>query len=78
MFCHFGVIAGSGNTLYNFLCTVLSAIVVRFSLVWIFDSFTTLGFNGIAWAYVCAPIASGTAALIFVLSGKWKKSKIRI
>ena len=78
MFCLFGVIAGSGNTLYNFLCAVLSAIVVRFSLVWIFDSFTTLGFNGIAWAYVCAPIASGTAALIFVLSGKWKKSKIRI
>ncbi|MBR5931947.1 MAG: MATE family efflux transporter [Lachnospiraceae bacterium] len=78
MFCLFGVIAGSGNTLYNFLCAVLSAIVVRFSLVWIFDHFTTLGFNGIAWAYVCAPIASGLAALIFVLSGKWKTSKIRL
>ena len=78
MFCLFGVIAGSGNTLYNFLCAVLSAIVVRFSLVWIFDHFTTLGFNGIAWAYVCAPVASGLAALIFVLSGKWKTSKIRL
>lgn len=78
MFCLFGVIAGSGNTLYTFLCAVLSAIVVRLSLVWIFDQFTTLGFNGIAWAYVCAPIASGLAALIFVLSGKWKTSKIRL
>ena len=78
MFCFFGVIAGSGNTLYNFLCAVLSAIVVRFSLVWIFDHFTTLGFNGIAWAYVCAPVASGLAAFIFVLSGKWKTSKIKL
>ncbi len=78
MFCLFGVIAGSGNTLYNFLCAVLSAIVVRFALVWVFDHFTTLGFNGIAWAYVCAPVASGLAALIFVLSGKWKTSKIRL
>ena len=78
MFCLFGVIAGSGHTVYTFFCAVLSAIVVRISLVWIFDSFTTLGFNGIAWAYVCAPVASGLAALIFVLSGKWKKSRIRV
>lgn len=78
MFCMFGVIQGSGHTLYSFCCAILSAIVVRISLVWIFDSFTTLGFNGIAIAYVCAPAASGLAALIFILSGKWKKSKVRV
>lgn len=78
MFCMFGVIQGSGHTVYTFFCAILSAIVVRISLVWIFDSFTTLGFNGIAIAYVCAPAASGLAALIYVLTGKWKKSKVRL
>ena len=74
--CLYGVIAGSGYTLFLFLCAIISAIVVRVSLVWAFDRFTELGFTGIALAYVLAPVASGLAALIFVLSGKWKKSKI--
>ena len=78
MFCFYGVISGSGHTFFTFLCAIISAIVVRISLVWVFDTFTTLGFNGIAWAYVCAPAASGLAALIYILSGKWKKSGIRI
>lgn len=78
MFCFYGVIAGAGYTLFLFLCAIISAIVVRVSLVWAFDSFTNLGFTGIALAYVLAPCASGLAALIFVLSGKWKKSKIKV
>ena len=78
MFCFYGVIAGSGHTFFNFLCAIISAIVVRVSLVWVFDTFTTLGFNGIAWAYVCAPAASGLAALIYILSGRWKKSGIKL
>ena len=78
MFCFYGVIAGSGHTFFNFICAIISAIVVRVSLVWIFDTFTTLGFNGIAWAYVFAPAASGTAALIYILSGRWKKSGIKM
>lgn len=78
MFCFYGIISGSGHTVYTFMCAVLSAIVVRISFVWMFDSFTTLGFDGIAWAYVCAPAASFLAAFIYVLSGKWKKPRIKV
>ena len=78
MFCFYGVIAGSGHTFFNFLCAIISAIVVRISLVWVFDTFTNMGFHGIAWAYVCAPAASGLAALIYILSGRWKKSGIKL
>lgn len=78
MFCFYGVIAGSGHTFFNFICAIISAIVVRVALVWVFTTYTDLGFNGIAWAYVCAPAASGLAALIYILSGRWKKSSIRI
>ena len=78
MFCFYGLIAGSGYTLFLFVCAIISAIFVRVSLVWAFDRFTDLGFVGIALAYVLAPCASGLAALIFVLTGKWKKSKIKV
>ncbi len=78
MFCCYGLIAGSGHTFFNFICAIISAIVVRIAFVWIFDTFTNLGFIGIAWAYVLAPAASGLAAAIYVLSGKWKKSNIKV
>jgi len=76
MFCLYGTIAGSGHTLYVFFCTIVAATMVRILLVWLFESVTDLGFLGIAWAYVCAPCASGLAALIYILSGKWTKSPL--
>ena len=78
MFCMYGVISGSGNTYYTFGCAILSAFIVRLLFTWIFTSFTSMGLLGIGWAYVLAPAASGLAALIFLLTGKWKKSKMRV
>ena len=78
MFCMYGVISGSGNTYYTFGCAILSAFIVRLLFTWIFTSFTDMGLLGIGWAYVMAPAASGLAAAIFLLTGKWKKSKMRI
>lgn len=78
LFCCYGLIAGSGHTFFTFFCAILSALVVRIAFVWIFDSFTELGFLGIAWAYVFAPIASLIAALIFMISGRWKKSAVKL
>ncbi len=78
MFCFYGVISGSGHTFFTFICAVISAIVVRITFVWVFDAFTDLGFNGIAWAYVCAPCASLMAAAGYYFSGRWKKSRIKL
>ena len=78
MFCMYGVISGSGNTYYTFGCAILSAFIVRLLFTWIFTSFTDMGLLGIGWAYVLAPAASGLAAAIFLLTGKWKKSKMRV
>lgn len=78
MFCMYGVISGSGNTYYTFGCAILSAFIVRLLFTWIFTSFTSMGLTGIGWAYVMAPAASGLAAAIFLLTGKWKKTKMRV
>lgn len=78
MFCFFGIIAGSGHTMFTFLCALISALFVRLSMVWIFDAFTSLGFIGIAWAYVIAPAVACVVAVVYVASGKWKKSGIKV
>lgn len=78
MFCMYGVISGSGNTYYTFGCALLTAFVVRLLFTWIFTSFTSMGLMGIGWAYVMAPASGAIAAGIFLLTGKWKKTKMKI
>ena len=78
MFCMYGVITGGGHTYYVFGCAILSAFIIRFTLAWVFSAATQMGLMGIAWAYVLAPAASGLAALIFLLTGKWKKNRVKV
>ena len=78
MFCLYGIITGGGHTYYVFGCAILSAFIIRFTFSWIFSSFTSLGLMGIGWAYVLAPACSGLAALIFILTGKWKKNRVKV
>ncbi len=78
LFSFLGIISGSGYTILSFCLGLFSAYIVRFPLTIVFNKFTELGFNGIAWAYVCAPFAASLGAFIFYLTGKWKKSKIKL
>ncbi len=78
MFCLYGIITGGGHTYYVFGCAILSAFIIRFTFSWIFSTYTSLGLMGIGWAYVLAPACSGLAALIFILSGKWKKNRVKV
>ena len=78
MFCLYGIITGGGHTYYVFGCAILSAFIIRFTFSWIFSCFTSLGLMGIGWAYVLAPACSGLAALIFILTGKWKKNRVKV
>ena len=78
MFCMFGLMTGSGYTNYTMVCALLSAFVVRFSLAWYLSTHTSLGFLGIAWAYPFAPVASCIVCVIFLCSGKWKQSRLKM
>lgn len=78
LFSFLGIVSGSGYTVVAFCLGLFSAYIVRFPLVIVFNKFTELGFNGIAWAYVFAPLAGSIVAFIFYLTGKWKKSKIKL
>ena len=78
MFCLYGIITGGGHTYYVFGCAILSAFIIRFTFSWIFSTYTSLGLMGIGWAYVLAPACSGLAALIFILTGKWKQNRVKV
>ena len=78
MFCMFGLITGAGYTNVTMLCAIFSAFIVRYSLAWIFSKYTSLGFLGISWAYLFAPMASCIVCIIFLCTGKWKKSRLKM
>ncbi|MBQ9815764.1 MAG: MATE family efflux transporter [Lachnospiraceae bacterium] len=78
MFCMFGLITGAGYTNVTMLCAIFSAFIVRYSLALLFSKALHMGFIGIAWAYPFAPVASCIVCIIFLLTGKWKKSRLKM
>lgn len=76
MFCMFGLLTGAGYTNITMLCAILSSFLVRYALAVIFSRVVGLGFIGIAWAYPFAPMCSCIVCIIFILSGRWKKSRL--
>lgn len=78
MFCMFGVLTGSGYTTVTMTCSFLSAFGVRYAGAYLLSRFTSLGFNGIALAYSVAPLVGISIGGFYLISGRWKKSRIRI
>ena len=78
MFCMFGVISGSGYTPVTMCCGILSAFVVRYSCAQLFSNVMGIGFNGIGLSYLAAPILTSLVCVLFLLSGKWKSSRVTV
>lgn len=78
MFCMFGVLTGAGYTRVTMLCSIFSAFGVRYAAALLLSTYTAMGFNGIAFAYVLSPLVGLSISLYFLISGKWKYSKVRI
>lgn len=78
MFCMMGVLTGAGYTNITMICAIISAFGVRYGLAWFLSSVASMGFLGIAMAYPFAPLSSTVICLVFILSGKWKKNRVKI
>ena len=78
MFCMFGVISGSGYTPVTMCCGILSAFVARYACAQLFSNVLEMGFNGIGLSYLTAPVFSTLICLLFILSGKWKTSRVNV
>lgn len=78
VFCMNGLAIGAGHTYFALINATLSSIIVRVPLAYIMVRIAGLGLNGVALAISLATVSSIILGTIFVASGKWKKSKIRL
>src|SRR5690606_30833922 len=68
-----GVFNGTGFTKASMMISILSLWVVRFPLAYILSYHTSLGYEGIWWAFPISNVIAGAVAFIFYKSGYWKK-----
>jgi putative MATE family efflux protein len=78
MFCLFGLLIGAGYTHVTLSCAIINAFAVRYALARILSTLTPLGFLGIGLAYPFAPMCSCIICITFILTGRWKKSRVRL
>jgi putative MATE family efflux protein len=76
LFCLNGLFIGSGHTAFSFINGMLSSLIIRIPVAYIFGIVLDKGLAGIGLG---APFASGLAfvsALLFYFSGRWRKQVI--
>jgi len=78
MFCFNGQLTGAGYTQITMAASLISAFAVRFGFAYLLSQLTPLGFNGIAYAYIIGPAFQLAVGGLFVLSGRWKKPRVRL
>ncbi len=78
MFCLMGLLTGAGYTNVTMLCAIISSFGIRFGLAKLFSTGLGMGFLGVAWAYPFAPVSSLLICFFFILSGRWRNSRVEM
>lgn len=71
-----GVFRGSGNTLMAMMFAIISLWVLRFPLAYILSRHTSLGVDGIWWAFPVTNVLAATIAVLWLGQGGWKKKTL--
>jgi putative MATE family efflux protein len=71
-----GTLRGAGNTLAAMVLSIIAAWVIQFPLAYILSRHTSLGINGIWWAYPISMVTSAIISLLWFVGGDWKKTKL--
>jgi len=75
-FCLNGLFIGSGHTTFSLVNNAMSAVLIRIPMSFLFGIMLDMGLFGVGLGAPCASMISTIVALIFFISGKWKKNKI--
>lgn len=70
-----GIFRAAGNAALAMNLSLISMFVIQFPAAYLLSR-TTLGVNGIWWAYVISTILMAIITLIVFVNGKWKEKKI--
>lgn len=76
LFCISGLLVGAGRTRFTLFSSLLSSILLRVPMAWIFASVLGMGLSGVGLAAALAPFGSLALAIGYLLSGRWKRSEI--
>jgi putative MATE family efflux protein len=77
LFCLAGLFNGAGRTTFTLFNSILSSIVIRVPLAWLFAETLGMGLAGVGLASAVAPLGALAAAILYLASGRWKKSAVR-
>ena len=75
-FCINGFINGAGKTLFTMIISLVSAIILRVPLAYLFALTLNMGVAGIGLAAGLSPIATLVIGFIYYKSGRWKKARL--
>lgn len=73
-----GVFNGTGFTKASMVISIFSLWIVRFPLAYVLSYHTSLGYEGIWWAFPISNVVAGLVAFTFYKIGYWKKRLARV
>lgn len=76
MFAFNGLFIGSGHTLFSLINNMMSAVLIRVPVAFLFGIVFDMGIGGIGLGGPFASLIALIVCIIYYLSGKWKKSTI--
>lgn len=71
-----GTFRGAGNTGTAMAISVISLWALQIPLAYILSKYTSLGSEGLWWAFPITNVAAGIIAYVVFLRGKWKETRI--
>jgi Na+-driven multidrug efflux pump len=77
VFCINGFLIGGGHTMFTLFSSMLSSILLRVPVCYIFGVVLGGGLQGVAMGGPVAAAGTLTVTVIYLLTGKWKKIVIR-
>ncbi len=77
IFCINGLLIGGGHTLFTLLISVLSSVLLRIPVCYLFGITLDMGLYGVGLGAPVASAGAMIAIIVFLLSGRWKHNAIR-
>jgi putative MATE family efflux protein len=76
LFCINGFLIGGGHTMFTLFNSVLSAVLLRVPVCYIFAITLNWGIRGVALGAPAAAAGSMVMVIIYLMTGRWKRSVI--
>jgi Na+-driven multidrug efflux pump len=71
-----GVLRASGNLVVTMVLTLVSQWVLQFPLAYVLSKHTSLGMEGIWWAFPITNVAIALITMAVYAKGDWKKKRL--